>query len=170
MDTVLADLRYSLRRLRNAPLFTVSVVLVLALGVGANAALFSALDKTVLAPLPYHDPHRLALLWEDFSAFGTPRSRASPATFADWQRRTRAFDELAAFGAATRNLTEGGAPEELAGQSVTHNFFSLLGVRPFRGRTSRAEEEVAGHGVVVFEPRAVAPSLRRRRGDPRAGS
>jgi predicted permease len=150
MGSIVADVRYSLRRLRNAPMFTLSVVLVLALGIGANAALFSALDRAVLAPLPYGHPDRLALLWEDFSAFGTPRSRVSPGTFADWKQRVHSFEDLAAFGMATRNLTEGGAPEELAGQSVTHNFFSLLGVQPVRGRAFRAEEEAPGHAVVIL--------------------
>ena len=150
MGSIVADVRYGLRRLWNAPMFTLSVVLVLALGVGANAALFSALDKAVLTPLPYERADRLALLSEDFSAFGTPRSRVSPATFADWKERTRSFADLAAFGMATRNLTEGGAPEELAGQTVSHNFFSLLGVTPFRGRAFRAEEEAPGHAVVIL--------------------
>ena len=150
MVSLAADLRYSLRRLRNAPAFAVSVVVVLALGIGANAALFSALDRVVLAPLPYDDPNRLALLWEDFAAFGTPKSRVSPGTFADWKKRTRSFEDLAAFGTATRNITEGSAPEEVAGQSVSHDFFSVLGVQPFRGRAFRAEEEVPGHGVVVL--------------------
>ena len=150
MGSIVADLRYSLRRLRNAPLFTASVVLVLALGVGANTALFSALDRAVLAPLPYDRADRLALLWEDFSAFGTPKSRVAPATFADWKRRTHSFVDLAAFGMATRNLTESGSPEELEGQSVSHNFFMLLGVQPVRGRAFRAEEEVLGHGVVIL--------------------
>ena len=106
MGSIVADVRYGLRRLGKAPMFTLSVVLVLALGVGANAALVSALDKAVLAPLPYERADRLALLWEDFSAFGTPKSRVSPATFADWKQRTRSFADLAAFGMTTRNLTE----------------------------------------------------------------
>src|SRR5438093_175460 len=83
-----SDLRYAFRVLSRAPGFTFAVVSVLALGIGANSAIFSALDQIVIRPLPYADPDRLVTLWEDFSSFGVAKSRVSPATFLDWRRRS----------------------------------------------------------------------------------
>src|ERR1700694_3066288 len=110
MSSTAADIRFALRLLRKAPGFTISVITVLALGIGANAAVFSALDQTVIRPLPYVDPDRLAMLSEDFSAFGMPKNRVSPATFLDWRRRSRAFAALAALRLSAMNLAEAGAP------------------------------------------------------------
>src|ERR1017187_8661346 len=90
------DLRYALRLLLRVPGFTLAVVVVLALGIGSNAAIFTALDKTVIRPLPYSEPDRLAMLWEDFSAFGDPKSRVSPGTLTDWRNRTQVFDQIGA--------------------------------------------------------------------------
>src|SRR5215467_9259159 len=90
-------LRHAFRRLRRAPAFTFGVVLVLALGIGASASVFSAFDQTIIRPLPYTEPDRIAMLWEDFSAFGTPKNRVSPATYLDWAARTRAFEGVAAM-------------------------------------------------------------------------
>ena len=92
-----SDIRFAFRLLRKTPGFSVSVIAVLALGIGANAAVFSTLDQTVIRPLPYADPDRLAMVFEDFSAFGTAKTRVSPATYYDWRRRTRTFEALAAF-------------------------------------------------------------------------
>jgi len=92
MESLLADVRYAFRLLTRAPAFTLAVVLVLALGIGSNSAIFTVLDKTVIRPLPYANPDRLAMLWEDFSALGNPRSRVSLATFLDWRKRTQSFE------------------------------------------------------------------------------
>ena len=96
MDSLLADLRYAIRLLSRAPGFVLAVVVVLALGIGSNSAIFAALDQTVIRPLPYVDPDSLVILWEDASAFGVPKERVSPATFADWRTHNRAFEEVAA--------------------------------------------------------------------------
>src|SRR6516162_9096203 len=117
MNAFLADLRLAVRLLTRSPGFTLAVVVVMALGIGANSAIFTALDQTVIRPLPYRDPGRLAMVWEDSSAFGAPnKQRVSPGTFLDWRRRTQAFAELAAHGAVTTNLSGTGAPEEVFGQ------------------------------------------------------
>ena len=92
-----SDLRYAFRVLSRAPGFTFAVVSVLALGIGANSAIFSALDQIVIRPLPYADPDRLVTLWEDFSSFGVAKNRVSPATFLDWRRRSQAFEDVAAY-------------------------------------------------------------------------
>ncbi|PYT13765.1 MAG: ABC transporter permease [Acidobacteria bacterium] len=149
-----SDLRYAFRVLSRAPGFTFAVVSVLALGIGANSAIFSALDQIVIRPLPYADPDRLVTLWEDFSSFGVAKSRVSPATFLDWRRRSQAFEDVAAYaGPATMDLSGGGPPEEVLGQSVTANLLSLLGVPTLLGRTFRAEEEHEDSLVVVLSHR-----------------
>jgi predicted permease len=147
------DIRYAIRLLQKAPAFTLSVIAVLALGIGANASVFSALDQTVIRPLPYADPDRLAMLSEDFSAFGMPKNRVSPATFYDWQRRARAFTDLAALRVSVMNLAESGAPEEVLGAAVTANLLPLVGVPPLVGRGLTVEEESPGHRVVVLSHR-----------------
>jgi len=131
----------------------VAVIAVLALGIGANAAVFSTLDQTVIRPLPYVEPDRLAMVFEDFSAFGTPKNRVSPATYYDWRRRSRTFEALAAFRIAAMNLAEAGAPEEVIGAAVTANLLPLLGVPPLAGRLLTVEEEAPGHRVVVLSER-----------------
>src|SRR3979411_984917 len=113
MDSFLADLRYAVRLLSRAPGFSLAVVVILALGIGSNTAIFTVLDKTVIRPLPYRDPDRLAMLWEDFSAFGVPKQRVSPATFLDWKKRTHVFQEVAAYRASSFNLSGDGPPEEV---------------------------------------------------------
>ena len=150
MRTLAADLRYASRVLRRAPAFTATVVVILAIGIGANAAVFSALDQTVIRPLPYRDPGRLAMIAEDFSAFGMPKNRVSPATFLDWQRRTRAFEGLAAMRLAVMNLAESGAPEQVLGVAACANLLAIVGVQPIAGRTFDADEEAADRRVVVL--------------------
>jgi putative ABC transport system permease protein len=150
-----SDIRYALRVLARAPGFTLAVVLVLALGIGANTAIFSAVDTAVIRPLPYRDPGHLAMLWEDFSAFGVPKNRVSPATFLDWRERSQTFEEIAAYaGPATMALGGNGAgsgsPEEVLGQSVTWNLLSMLGVAPVAGRTFLKEEEHPDSDSVVL--------------------
>ena len=147
------DIRFACRLLRKTPGFSVAVLAVLALGIGANAALFSTLDQTVIRPLPYADPDRLAMVFEDFSAFGTAKARVSPGTFFDWRRRTRTFEGLAALRQSGMNLAESGAPEEVTGAAVTANLLPLLGVQPLAGRVLSVEEEPPGHRVVVLSER-----------------
>jgi putative ABC transport system permease protein len=153
MLSLVADIRFACRLLRKTPGFSVAVLAVLALGIGANAALFSTLDQTVIRPLPYAEPDRLAMVFEDFSAFGTAKARVSPGTFFDWRRRTRTFEGLAALRLAGMNLAESGAPEEVTGAAVTANLLPLLGVQPLAGRVLSVEEEPPGHRVVVLSER-----------------
>jgi putative ABC transport system permease protein len=153
MTSLLTDIRDAIRLLRDAPAFALSVVAVLAVGIGANASVFSALDQTVVRPLPYANPDRLAMVWEDFSAFGTPKNDVSPATFSDWKRRTQAFSDLAAFHLSVMNLSEAGAPERVVGVAATANLLPLLGVSPLLGRVLSADEEPPGHRVVVLSHR-----------------
>jgi len=153
MESVLSDLRYAIRILARSPGFTLGVVTVLALGIGSNAAIFSAIDQTVIRPLPYHDPSKLVMLWEDFSAFGVPKSRVSPGTFIDWRRRSRAFDEIAAYGIRDIDLSGGGPPEQVLGLAVTSNLLPMFGVQPLLGRTFASYEERPGTKAVVLSYR-----------------
>jgi putative ABC transport system permease protein len=163
MHNLLADARHSLRLLRRAPGFALAVILILGLGIGANSALFTALDHALIRPLPYANPDRLMVLWEDFSAFGVPQQRVSPATFLDWKKRTHAFDEVAAYGGRVFNLSGGGTPEEVLGSGVTANLLPMLGVRPLLGRTFTPDEDAPGNKTVVLTHRLWT---RRFGGDP----
>jgi putative ABC transport system permease protein len=153
MNTFLYDIRHSLRLLRRAPGFALAVIVILGIGIGTNSALFSALDHIVIRPLPYANPDRLAMLWEDFSAFGVPKERVSPGTFMDWKKRTRAFDEIAAYGGRVFDLSGGGSPEEVLGEGVTANLLPMLGVPPLLGRTFTPDEDAPGNKTVVLSYR-----------------
>ena len=150
VEALAQDARFGLRLLRKSPGFTAVAVLTLALGIGANSALFTVLDRTLIRPLPYANPDRLMMLWEDFSAFGAAKERVSPATFKDWQKRTQTFDEIAAYGMRDFNLSDGGPPEEVFGLGVTANLLSMLGVRPLLGRSFAPEEDAPGNKTVVL--------------------
>ena len=151
LDSLLRDLRFGARMLRKNPAFTAIAVLTLALGIGANTAIFSVVDKTIIRPLPYPQPDRLITLWEDFSAFGVPRQRVSPGTFLDWKRRSQTFADLAAYaGSKNINLSGDGPPEEVFAQSVTANLIPLLGIRPLLGRTFSSHEEGPAAKLVVL--------------------
>ena len=164
MVSFASDLRHAVRVLRRAPAFAFTVVAVLALGIGSNSAVFSALDQTVIRPLPYADSGRLAMLWEDFSAFGSAKNRVSPATFLDWRRRAGTFDQLAASaGPGDVDLSGGGRPEQVLGLRVTANLLPLLGVAPLVGRTFASNEEGPDARVVVLSYRLWQ---RRFGGDP----
>jgi putative ABC transport system permease protein len=138
------------RLLARSPAFSFAVIVVIAVGVGANAAVFTAIDQAVVRPLPYPDADRLAIVWEDFTAFGVPKQRVSPATYLDWKARTRTFEDLAAYGGDVKNIAGDGPPEEALGQRVTASFFHVLGVPPLLGRTFRADEEVQETRAVVL--------------------
>ncbi|HEU4618322.1 MAG TPA: ABC transporter permease [Gammaproteobacteria bacterium] len=137
------DLRYALRMLRRSLSFTILAVLILALGIGANTSIFSVVSAVLLKPLPFEEPDRLVILWEDASAVGGPnRAEPAPANFVDWKARSRSFEDMALFnGLITYNLTGSGEPERLAGTRTTANLFSVLGLEPILGRTFSADDE-----------------------------
>jgi putative ABC transport system permease protein len=155
MPALLADLRYGLRILRQAPAFTVIAICALALGIGANTAIFSTLDSVVLRPLPYHDPDRVVMVFEDSSHIGFPHNTPAPANYFDWKAQNHVFSDMAAARYRGMSLTsinpgDGGTPEQLKGQAVTPNLFSVLGVQPLLGRTFSEEEDRGGAQVVVI--------------------
>jgi putative ABC transport system permease protein len=150
MDALLADLRYGLRLFRKSPLFTLVAAGTLALGIGANTVIFSVVDAVVIRALPYDDPDRLVVLWEDASFAGFPRNTPAPGNFTDWRRLNRTFSDMAATRGASASLTGDGVPEQVLGRATTPNFFSVLGVRPQLGRTYTEAEDRDGAQVVLI--------------------
>jgi putative ABC transport system permease protein len=150
MGTLLQDVRYGLRMLGKAPGFAAIAVLTLALGIGANTAIYTAVDRILLRPLPYAQPERLVVLWEDFSRIGFPRNNLSPADYVDWKNQNSVFEDVAATRSRVATLTMGGPPEMVIGRGVTANFFSVLGVSPLIGRTFTEAEDKAQAPVVLL--------------------
>ena len=145
------DLRYAGRMQRKNPGFTIVAVIALALGIGANTAIFSVVNTVLLRPLPYKDPERLAMVWEDASKHGYPRDTPAAANFVDWRDQNTTFEGMAAIADESFNLTGVGEPERLEGRRVSANLFPLLGVEPQLGRTfSSAEDQPGSNRVVVL--------------------
>lgn len=151
LDAVRQDLRYALRQLRAHPGFTAMVLLTLALGIGANTAMFSFVRGIVLRPLPYPEPDRLVTVWEDRTARDGPeREWTGRSVFSAWRGGgTSTVASMAAINGWAPDLTGTGRPETLAGARVSPGYFRVLGVRPALGRTFRDEEEAPGSGRVA---------------------
>jgi putative ABC transport system permease protein len=143
------DFTYALRVLRRQPGVTFVAVLTLALGIGANSAIFSAVNAVLLRPLPYDDPDRLMTVWEKRPAEGVNDNVVSPADFLDWTRMNQSFEAMAAMTNTTADLTGVGEPEKLNVGVVSPAFFDVLRVRPALGRTFRSEEGIVGKPRVV---------------------
>src|SRR5271154_7403895 len=144
MLTILRDLRYALRTLRKMPGFTMVALLVLALGIGANTAIFSVVNSVVLRPLPYPGADRLSLIWETDLKDGIQREGPSGPNFLDWKEQTQSFEDMALLEVGTGTLTGEGEPEQVVGLRVTTNFLSMLGAHSVLGRTF-TDAEGAGH-------------------------
>jgi putative ABC transport system permease protein len=147
---VLANLRYTLRQITKSPGFFAIAIAALALGIGANTAIFSAVEAVLLRPLPYAQPDRLAIVWEDMSFLGFANNTPAPANYLDWRAENHVFTDMAATRFVTASLTGDGQPEQLSGKKVTPNFFDMLGVQPVVGRPFTAEEDKAQSPVVVL--------------------
>lgn len=150
-DEMIQDLRYGVRMLLKHPGFTTIAVITLALGIGANTAIFSVVNAVLLRPLPYQEPERLIRLWESNPGRGLPEFSASALNFEDWRKQQTVCEQLAAYEFATFNLTGGGEPERVAALGVTANLFPTLGTPPALGRNFLPEEEQAGrHRVAIL--------------------
>jgi putative ABC transport system permease protein len=147
MTTLLRDIRFAARLLIRRPVFTIIAVLSLALGIGANAAIFSVIDAVLLRPLPYAQPDRLVRLYE--TAPQMPLSSVAPANFYDWQKENNVFSQLAAFGLTDLNLQGVANPERLEAVRATANLFSVLGTKPLLGRTFATGEDQPNAARVV---------------------
>ncbi len=148
MNTLLQDLKYGLRVLANNPGFTAVAVLTLALGIGANTAVFSVVNGVLLNPLPYPQPEQLVALYSRTAEFS--HSSISYPNFLDWVRNNRTFSALAAYREEEFNLTGMGEPERVPGEMVSASFFSLLGINPVLGRSFDPKEDQVGGAPVVL--------------------
>jgi putative ABC transport system permease protein len=147
MSGMLQDVRHAVRRLRKSPGYTAVAVATLALGIGANTAIFSVMEGVVLAPLHYRDPNRLVMVWENNPRF--PRVWNSYPNFQDWQRGARSFQQMAAFREQQIDLTFPGAPVHLKATQITSGFFSTLGTELALGREFTSQENQRGGAPVV---------------------
>jgi predicted permease len=148
MSFLRQDLLYTLRSLRKAPGFTIVAILTLALGIGANTAIFSVVNGVVLAPLPYHQADQLVIVWEK-NSLGRNLSPSYP-DFQDWQRATRSFQDMAAFTWHAYDLTNPGSPEHLDGWQISSGFFRAMGVDLIAGRDFTADENQRGGAPAVI--------------------
>jgi predicted permease len=164
MQNFSQDLRYAFRLLLRQPGFLVISVVTLALGIGANTAMFSVVNAVLLKPLPFSDPNRLVMVWEDASSIGFPRADVAPANYVDWKTQQSVFEDMAALNWKSFNLTGDGEPERVSAHGVTSNFLPLLGVRPVLGRNFLpVEDDSAGQKVAMLSH---GLWLRRYAGDP----
>src|SRR5262245_12409978 len=150
MDTLLQDLRYGARMLLKHPGFTLIAVLTLALGIGANTAIFSVVNGVLLRQLPYEEPERLALIRQQALSHGLESLPIAASEFTDYRNQTQSFTHLTAFDTADFNLTGGDLPERVSGARVSASLFPLLGVKPQLGRTFSADENEPGRNNVVL--------------------
>ncbi len=154
MDTLLAELRYALRRLRKSPVFSAIVVLTLALGIGANTAIFSVVDAVLLRPLPYERPSELVTIEHLYPSLNNLKAPVSAPGFKSYRDRTRSFSAVAVQSGWQPNLTGKGDPERLSGSRVSGLWFKVYGVAPLLGRTLLPDEDQEGknHVVVLSYP------------------
>ena len=153
MNALAQDFRYALRMLVRSRGASVATVIILALGIGANTAIFSVVNAVLLRPLPFPDSERLVRIWHVPPAKSFPGMKTfavSAANFLDWQRQSQSFDQMAIYGYANLALTGGKEPEALSAAGVSPDFFSVLGVAPALGRAFAPEENAAGAGRAVI--------------------
>ena len=149
METLIKDIRYGVRGLLKRPGFTVIALITLALGIGANTAIFSVVNAVLLRPLQFRDPEQLVVVWEEASFAGFPTNTPAPANYVDWKNQNQSFVDMAAAASSSFNITGDGEPERIAANSVNANFFQLFGVQPLLGRGFLPEEDRPGGNKVA---------------------
>jgi len=148
MDSIIKDIRYGIRSLLKRPGFTAIALIALALGIGANTAIFSLVNAVILQPLPYQDPDRLVWAWGNIQNGGN-RASVAPLDYLDYRSQNKTFEHFAAYMGLSANLTGSGEPERLTATGVTGNFFDAFGVRPALGRGFTIENEKSGQDQVA---------------------
>jgi putative ABC transport system permease protein len=159
MDSLRSDIQYALRSLTKRPGFTLIAVITLALGIGANTAIFSAINALLLKPLPFPELDRVVAVWDKVPSRGVTRNEVSVANYIDWQSQSQSFDQFALHRWWSANLTGIDPPERIQGFLVTANFFDALGMKPIMGRNFSAEENQPGKDAVAI----ITHSLWQRR-------
>ena len=144
MESLLQDFKYGIRMFARKPGFTMIAVIALALGIGANTAIFSIINAVLLRPLPYSDPSKLVMIWQTIPAnrMGIDRLPPSVAQFIDWRERSKSFQTMTAITSVSMSLTGFGEPERVNGARVSANFFDLMGINPRIGRGFTASEDI----------------------------
>jgi MacB-like periplasmic core domain len=150
LDEAARDFHHALRMLQRSPGFTAVAVLTLALGIGANTAIFSVVNSVLIRPLPYHNPSGLVMVWETNSQHPNPHNTVAPPNFLDWQSRNTVFSSMAYIFDERDNLTGKGDPQEVVVQDVSTNFFSLLGANLLLGPGFTPENGQSGHDNVII--------------------
>src|SRR5215216_3545101 len=164
MESLRSDIRYALRNLLKRPAFTLIAVFTLALGIGANTAMFSAFNALLLKPLPFPELDRVVAIWDKQPSLGYTHNEVAFANYLDWQSQSQSFEQLALYRWWNANLTGIDPPERIQGFLVTANFLEALGMKPIMGRNFLAEENQPGKDAVAI----ITHSLWQRRfgGDP----
>ncbi|MGC4055533.1 MAG: permease prefix domain 1-containing protein [Paludibaculum sp.] len=161
-ETLALDIRYAWRNLRRNPGFAVVAIATLALGIGGLTAVFSAFDSMLIRPLPYTDPDRLVMVWDDLSKTDDrTKSAPAPAEWYEWRRLNTVFSDIASTQPTEATLSGDGAPEQVPARNATGNFWSVLGVKPLIGRGFVEEEDRNGARVAGDQLRPVAAALWR---------
>src|ERR1700730_17139012 len=149
MDTLWKDLRYSVRCLSKQPAFTIVAVLTLALGIGANTAIFSVVNALLIKPLPFPDLDRIVALWDKVPSRGVLHNEVAMANYLDWRAQNQSFDQLGLYRWWSTNLSVE-PPERIQGYLVTANFLDVLGVKPLLGRAFTEQENQPGKDAVAI--------------------
>lgn len=150
LESLLQDLRFGLRMLRKSPVFTAVAVLTLALGIGANSAIFSVVDAILLRPLPYPHPEQLVRIWESSGKYDSSRNAVNPLNFLDWRDHSQSFESMAAISTLMTNLSSHGQPIAVQGMQVSPEFFSILRIAPFLGRAFISTDAIPGQDNSVI--------------------
>ena len=150
MEALFKDLRYAIRSLLKQPGFAAIAVITLALGIGANTAMFSVINAVLLRPLPYHEPGRLVTIWEESPERGMYQMPVSFANYRDWVDQNHVFEQISAYTFANLNLTGAGEPARLLTVRSSANLLQLVGAAPMLGRAFLTEEDKEGANRVVI--------------------
>ena len=149
MDTLLQDIRFGARMLFKSPGFTAVAVISLALGIGANTAVFSVVNAVLLKTLPYPDPQSIVLVWGEDKAGGSSRGQMSATDVADYRARNHVFEEIATYSDFRPVFSGNGEPERIPGAQIGDGFFTVMHAQPLLGRVFTAEEQIEGKDLVV---------------------
>ena len=149
METLFQDLRYGIRAMLKSRGFTAVAVIALALGIGANTAIFSVIDAVLLRPLPYKNAEQLVLIWHNYPQINLAEASICPPCYHEYRDMTSSFEQVATQTGWSVNLTGTGEPERLQGSRVSYNYFATLGAEPAQGRVFLAEEDQPGSNRVV---------------------
>src|SRR5882724_5945470 len=150
MDSLLRDLKFSARSLLKRPALTFIAIVTLAIGIGANSAIFSTINALLLKPLPFPDPERIVALWDKVPSRGVERNEVAVANYLDWRAQNKSFEQLGIYRWWSTNLTGADSPERVQGFQVTTNFLDIVGVKPVMGRGFSAEESEPGKDAVAL--------------------